>query len=68
MEAYIQARSDVCNHQNIESLWRGAGLVLYNPQRVRRTLARQDSPELKRPQTPTQFDIFDQSQVAKHLA
>ena len=31
MEAYIQARLDVCNYQNIESAWRGAGLFPFNP-------------------------------------
>jgi len=60
MEAYIQARSDVCNHQNIESAWRGAGLFPFNPQRALRTLARETTPEVERPKTPTQFDIFDQ--------
>jgi hypothetical protein len=60
MEAYIQARLDVCNHQNIESAWRGAGLVPFNPQRALRTLARDATPELERPQIPTQFDIFNQ--------
>jgi hypothetical protein len=60
MEAYIQARLDVCNHQNIESAWRGAGLVPFNPQRALRTLAREDTPEPVRPTTPTQFDIFNQ--------
>jgi hypothetical protein len=59
MEAYIQARSDVCNHQNIESAWRGAGLCPFNPQRALRTLARETTPEVERPKTPTQFDIFD---------
>lgn len=60
MEAYIQARSDVCNYRNIESAWRGAGLVPFNPQRALRTLAQDTTPELERPQTPTQFDIFNQ--------
>jgi len=60
MEAYIQARLDVCNHLNIESAWRGAGLVPFNPQRALRTLARETTPELETPTTPTQFDIFDQ--------
>jgi hypothetical protein len=39
MEAYIHARSDVCNHQNIESAWRGIGLFPFNPQRALRTIA-----------------------------
>jgi hypothetical protein len=60
MEAYIQARSDVCNHQNNESAWRGAGLFPFNPQRALRTIAREKTPEPERPKTPTQFDIFDQ--------
>jgi hypothetical protein len=60
MEAYIQARSDVCNHQNIESAWRGAGLFPFNPQRALRTLARDPTPEVERPKTPSQFDIFKQ--------
>lgn len=60
MEAYFQARSDVCNHQNIESAWRGAGLFPFNPARALRTLVRDIIPEVERPKTPTQFDIFDQ--------
>jgi hypothetical protein len=59
MEAYIQARSDVCNRQNIESAWRGAGLFPFNPQKALRTVAREKTPELERPKTPTQFHIFD---------
>jgi hypothetical protein len=60
MEAYIQARSEVCNHQNIKSSWRGAGLFLFNPQRALCTIARETTPEVKMPRTPSQFDIFDQ--------
>ncbi len=60
MEAYIQARADVYNHQNVESAWRGAGLFPFNPQRALHTIAREMTPELVRPTTPTQFDIFDQ--------
>ena len=60
MEAYIQARLDVCNHQNIESAWRGAGLFPFNPQRALRTMVQEEPLELERPKTPTQFDIFDQ--------
>lgn len=60
MEAYIQARSGVCNHQNIESAWRGAGLFPFNPARALCTLVRDMTPEVERPKTPTQFDIFDQ--------
>ncbi|OAF62228.1 hypothetical protein VC83_01058 [Pseudogymnoascus destructans] len=60
MEAYIRARSDVCNRQNIESAWRGAGLIPFNPQRALRTMARDATPEQERPRTPTQFDIFNQ--------
>jgi transposase len=59
MEAYIQARLDVCNHQNIESAWRGAGLFPFNPQRALRTMVQEEPYELERPKTPTQFDIFD---------
>ncbi|KFZ24776.1 hypothetical protein V502_00745 [Pseudogymnoascus sp. VKM F-4520 (FW-2644)] len=60
MEAYIQAQLDVCNHQNIESAWRGAGLFPFNPQRALRTMVQEDPLVLERPKTPTQFDIFDQ--------
>jgi hypothetical protein len=60
MEAYIQARSDVCNHQNIKSAWRGAGLFPFNPQRALRTMVQEEPRELERPKTPTQFDIFNQ--------
>lgn len=58
MEAYIQARLDICTHRNIESAWRGAGLFPFNPQRALRTIARETTPEAERPKTPTQFDIF----------
>jgi DDE superfamily endonuclease/Tc5 transposase DNA-binding domain len=60
MEAYIQARSEVFNHQHIESAWRGAGLFPFNPKRALRTMERETTPGLERPKTPTQFDIFDQ--------
>ncbi|ODQ70295.1 hypothetical protein LIPSTDRAFT_333558 [Lipomyces starkeyi NRRL Y-11557] len=60
MEAYIQARSEVCTQQNIESAWRGAGLFPFNPQRALRTMVLDTTPELERPRTPTEFDIFDQ--------
>ena len=53
MEGYIQARLDVCNHQNIESAWRGAGLFPFNPQRALRTMVQEEPLELERPQTPT---------------
>ncbi|ODQ74015.1 hypothetical protein LIPSTDRAFT_69545 [Lipomyces starkeyi NRRL Y-11557] len=49
--AYIQARSEACTQQNIESAWRGAAL---------RTMVLDTTPELERPRTPTEFDIFDQ--------
>jgi hypothetical protein len=45
MEAYIHARSDVCNHQNIESAWRGAGVFRFNPQRALRS---RDSPKAQK--------------------
>ncbi|ODQ71458.1 hypothetical protein LIPSTDRAFT_73139 [Lipomyces starkeyi NRRL Y-11557] len=60
MEAYIQARSEACTQQNIESAWRGAGLFPFNPQRALRTIVLDTTPELERPRTPTEFDIFDQ--------
>jgi hypothetical protein len=60
MEAYIQARLDVCNYHNIESAWPGAGLVLFNLQRALRTLGPENTPELVRPTTPNRFDIFNQ--------
>ncbi|ODQ68871.1 hypothetical protein LIPSTDRAFT_7335 [Lipomyces starkeyi NRRL Y-11557] len=60
MEAYIQARSEACTQQNIESAWRGAGLFPFNPQRALRTMVLDTTPELERPRTPTEFDIFDQ--------
>ncbi|ODQ69423.1 hypothetical protein LIPSTDRAFT_334725, partial [Lipomyces starkeyi NRRL Y-11557] len=60
MEAYIQARSEACTQQNIESAWRGAGLFPFNPQRALRTMVWDTTPELERPRTPTEFDIFDQ--------
>jgi hypothetical protein len=59
MEAYIQARLDVCNHHNIESAWRGARLFPLNPQRALRMMIQEEPYELERPKTPTQFDIFD---------
>jgi hypothetical protein len=60
MEAYIQARADIFNLQNIESAWRGAGLFPFNPQRALRTMVHETTPEIERPTTPTPFDIFDQ--------
>jgi hypothetical protein len=61
MDAYIQARLDVCNYQNIISAWRGAGLFPFNPQRALCTIIQEgEIPEQERPKTPTQFDIFDQ--------
>jgi hypothetical protein len=60
MDAYIQARSEVCNSQNIESSWRGAGLFPFNPQRALRTMAPETTSLPERPKTPTEFDIFDQ--------
>jgi hypothetical protein len=61
MEAYIQARFDVCNHHNIESAYRGAGLFPFNPQRALRTLLHDEpSVEVDRPKTPNQYDIFNQ--------
>jgi hypothetical protein len=59
VEAYIQARLDVCNHQNIESAWREAGLFPFNPQRALRTIARGTTREVEGPTTPTRFDIFN---------
>ena len=60
MEGYIQARSEVFNHQNIESAWRGPGLFPFNPQRALRTMAREVTTGVERPKTPSQFDIFDE--------
>jgi hypothetical protein len=60
IEAYIQARSEACTRQNIESAWRGAGLVPFNPQRALRTMVFDTTPEVERPKAPTEFDIFDQ--------
>ena len=60
MEAYIQARSEVFNHQHIESAWRRAGLFPFNPKRALRTMERETTLGLERLKTPTQFDIFDQ--------
>jgi hypothetical protein len=53
MEAYIKARLHVCNHHNIESAWRGAGLFPLNPQRALRTMVQEEPHELERPKTPT---------------
>jgi hypothetical protein len=53
MEAYIQARLDVCNHHNIKSAWRGAALFPLNPQRALRTMVQEEPHELERPKTPT---------------
>jgi len=60
MEAYIKARSEACTRQNIESAWRGAGLVPLNPQRALRTIERHVTPEPELPMTPTAFGVFDQ--------
>jgi hypothetical protein len=60
MEAYIQARTDICNQKNIESAWRGAGLFPFNPQRALRTIVREPTPEAQRPKTTAEFDIFNQ--------
>ena len=60
MEAYIQARLEACTRQNIESAWRGAGLVPFNAQRALRTINRNTTPEPERPITPTAFDVFNQ--------
>ena len=48
------------NYQHIESAWRGAGMVPFNPQRALCTMERETTPGSERPKTPTQFDIFDQ--------
>jgi hypothetical protein len=53
MEAYIQARSDVCNYQNIELAWHGARLFPFNPQRALRMMVQEEPHELERPKTPT---------------
>jgi hypothetical protein len=60
LEAYIKARTEVFNQSHIEAAWRGSGLLPFNPQRALRTIERSPTPELERPKTPTQFDIFDQ--------
>jgi hypothetical protein len=60
MEAYIQARLEACTKQNIESAWRGAGLIPFNPKRALRTMDYNTTPEPERPTTPTEFDIFNQ--------
>ena len=41
MEAYIKAQLEAFNHQNIESVWRGASLFLFNRQKVLRTITRE---------------------------
>ena len=53
MEAYIKARSEAFNRQNIESVWRGAGLFLFNRQRALRTMARETTPQVESPKTLT---------------
>ena len=60
MEAYIKAWSEAFNRQNIESAWRGAGLFPFNRQRALRIIGRETTPQVDRPKTPTQFDIFNQ--------
>jgi hypothetical protein len=59
MEAYIKARLEACTPQNIESAWRGAGLAPFNPKRALRMIDHDTSLEPRRPQTPTEFDIFN---------
>jgi uncharacterized protein (DUF2267 family) len=61
LDAYIQARLDVCTPQNIASAWRGAGLFPFNRQRALRRITQEgQSLEQEPPKTSTQFDIFDQ--------
>jgi hypothetical protein len=59
MDAYIQARSETCIPNNVGSSWRGAGLFPLHSQRALRTMALAATPEAERPQTPTEFNIFN---------
>lgn len=60
LEAYIQARTGVFDHSHIRAVWRGAGLIPFDPQRALCTIENSPTPKLERPKTPTQSDIFDQ--------
>ena len=53
MEAYIKARSEAFNRQNIELAWRGARLFPFNRQRALRTMARETTPQVESPKTLT---------------
>jgi len=61
IEAYIQARSIAISTRNIESAWRGAGLIPFSPQRIIRSIrSSQPATPPMRPQTPTEYDILNQ--------
>jgi len=61
MDAYIQARSIAISTRNIESAWRGAGLVPFSPQRIIRSIrSNQPATPPIRPQTPTEYNILNQ--------
>ena len=59
MKAYIKARAEVCSPQNIESAWRGAGLVPLNPKRALRSLDCYETPEPGTPTAPQEYDILN---------
>jgi len=60
MKGYVKARAEVCCTQNIESAWRGSGLLPFNPKRALRSLHCYETPEPESPKTPQKFDIFSQ--------
>jgi hypothetical protein len=61
LDAYIKDREDA--FLNINSTWRGVGLLPFQPQRVIREvmLLSHPSSSHERPRTPTQYDIFEKA-------
>jgi hypothetical protein len=60
LDAYIQAREQAISKTNIESAFRGAGLIPFQPQRVLRIIKHQPTTPPPQPQTPTEYEILDQ--------
>jgi hypothetical protein len=59
LDAYIQAREQAISKTNIESAFRGAGLIPFQPQRVLRIIKSQPTTPPPQPQTSTEYDILD---------
>jgi hypothetical protein len=59
LDAYIQAREQAISKTNIESAFRGAGLIPFQTQRVLRIIKNQPTTPPPQPQTSTEYDILD---------